>query len=166
MDIGNISRIQNIPLNDISKVNNILKANISSINRYPIGSLPFSPSPPSWNPFFDNNYWEPSLGESCYWDSTAVVWVSGPFYLQTDVIGTWQLGFRPTQIRITSTSPIENIVLHDSTLGPPFLVNAYQFPGSTVRTENITYYGNDIGMLFVTIENGGAFVITNIEFYG
>lgn len=167
MDISDINKINKTPIANIARLNNILKADIGKFNKYPMGSTPVIPPPPaSWNSYYNNTCWETSLGESTYWDSTSNIWISGPNYLQIDVIGAWANGFRPTQIRITSPSPIEQLILYDSTKWIPFIVTHNVYPGSTVVTENITYYGNDIGMLFVSVEGGGQFQLTNIEFYG
>jgi hypothetical protein len=139
-------------------------SNISKLDRYPMGSNPIIPT--QWYSFFNDSCWQATPSEPQVSTWTGSAWLSGDNYLSLDPIGIWSIGFRPTLLRITSPLNIVQLFLYDTTHWIPFLVSHNVEPGATIVTEAITFYGNDIGRIFATVEDGVQFQVTNIEFYG
>jgi hypothetical protein len=125
-----------------------------------------------WLPFFNNAYWQAQSPSPTYGIWTTDHWadadVTGDIRLLT--IGTWFIGYRPTQMRLTINSPapiaVALIKLYDGFFGG--VIASYGgsiSAGTTQLIFDISFSGIDLGTLEVNdTSNTVHFTITNIEF--
>jgi len=109
-----------------------------------------------WTAYFDNSKWTPTTGawDTDHWDTA----FTGRYEaVILTPINSWEVGFRPTKIRIshTSASPVTAVLA-----GSDFSEASY-----TSGTEVDIVVSSDITSLSVYY-GSTPFTVTNIEFYG
>lgn len=124
-----------------------------------------------WVSYFSDSYWEAGTGT---WTETS--WKSaedeGDQIIDITPTGDWEVGFTPTKIRITHTTPAatyeNNFFLTNTCIGagcPTYIASDANLISGIEKT--CFFDGYDINNLELTCsdEEVGAFYITNIEFY-
>ena len=115
-----------------------------------------------WVSHFDNSDWQ--CKSNCSWDGDS--WnVAGPG-LVIETIGTWDSGYRPTEIRITATNNATgfwDLNLKDAN-GSVIASVAVPNGSSQVDTADISFDGYDVDEI-VDMDAPGTGQIENIEFY-
>ena len=125
-----------------------------------------------WVSIFDNTKWVPD-GIEGLWDG--VKWLSqaqnpptvDQHVLDLRPINGWEVGFRPTMFRITTSLNGLVCAIQGSLVAPPIAgtgSNSYVY--DSLDEYPFTFAGVDIGRLFLKSENpaGDAFSVLNIEF--
>ena len=129
-----------------------------------------------WVSYFSDSYWEVVEGDLGTWNGSA--WVStqeegeDDFTIQLSPVGDWEVGFRPTKMRVTHTHPAETyengFLLYNACIGggcPDYIVEDANL--LSLKEKDCFFDGYDIRLLDMISneEEAGSFTITNIEFY-
>jgi len=129
---------------------------------------------PQWVQIFDNTDWVVGdtgfhLGGAGSWDAGNQEWDSddgggafGVSAVELLPLGGWEVGYRPSKIRITFTG-IANLDLYFRDTAFQYLVTEGQTITSGQELD-ITFSGNDIRSLLVWSFTENPFSVTNIEF--
>ena len=147
----------------------------TSISSSSTSSSSESAGPASWVSYFDDTIWDQVFATGTWtgsqWDSgigrgsTNRIWISplNSVYSPVSGAGGWEVGFRPTKIRITYDTGIPVSVAMSDNLTSIASVNPYN-SGDEIT---IAWATQDLWSLSLT--NTGTnppFSITNIEFFG
>ncbi|GAG06880.1 unnamed protein product, partial [marine sediment metagenome] len=99
-----------------SSTSNSSSSTSSSSSSVSSSSSSTSASGPSWVSYGDNTYWTVAQGT---WNGSG--WDAAPgksgYGLQLNELGSWNLGFRPTKIRVTYNTTGANMTLEDTNFG-------------------------------------------------
>ena len=123
-----------------------------------------------WTSYFDNSAWTPDTAEepcTCSWDGSewdaceygSVNW----YWVYITVTGSWYSGYRPTKVKVTLSSDMD---LDEFILEAPNGNNVLSETGTGISgTEYDITLASDIYSWKISTFGGGAFSVTNIEWY-
>ena len=115
----------------------------------------------NWVSYFDNTYWE-SAGKGT-WDG--VKWVSEASGDQNIIalapIGSWELDFRPTKVRVEHTGTNCSFVIFDTNDPDSPIAIDYSY----VSGDELTMTFSEFDILGIESNADDPWRITNIEFY-
>ena len=124
----------------------------------------------AWTSYLNNTYWQADSGEepcTATWNGSA--WVACEYaaanwyWCYLKVTGSWMTGYRPTKIRVTWTG---GGTFEELKLEAPNGTLVVNESAATSGTEyDIDPMGDDIYSLWLSDQGGGAFTVTNIEFW-
>lgn len=116
-----------------------------------------------WVSYFDDTYWVPLDGTSGTWNGTQ--WVpyhsKATYILQLNPLGGWEVGFRPSYVRITFTisGPFQTMTLRDNKI-----VNAINILNGTVNSSS-TYISGDEVLCQWDVDDLGQFSLVHPDSY-
>jgi len=116
--------------------------------------------------YFDNTYWTPDT----YGTWTGSGWLAtiepNEYIVQLEPLGGWEVGFRPTKMRLTWTEgqdPISLVRLRDT--DGNFIVNLTSYSYNMGDDITINWQGFDIDYIYVSAYPNVSFTLTSIGFY-
>jgi len=137
---------------------------------------PIEYAEPQWYSYHDNTFWVSSVYETPNgtWDGVNEWWDAGFSYgwrVRIVPTGGWEVGFRPTKLRVTwnsvYTGPENDVYLSDGYAGNTICAGYNKNSGDEITLDFDDESAGDIGELYMTAADIGDrdFQITNIEFY-